>query len=146
MGYSNPHPHSQIWAQSQLPNGIIKELTSQVAYFREHRQLPLLDYLAEEHKRGEQSVFQNVHFTELVPFWAVWPFEILLIAHRPSAKSIELTSIEITALAEVLRQIPIRFDNYLKHPFLIRRDFTKPRSMSSRIPNRHCMRIFIRRY
>lgn len=117
MGCSNPHPHSQIWAQSQLPNEITKELASQAAYFREHGRTLLLDYLAEEQKRGERVVFQNAHFTALVPFWAVWPFEILLIAQRPSAYLTDLTSREITALAEVLRQITIRFDNLFETSF-----------------------------
>ncbi|MGA7193239.1 MAG: UDP-glucose--hexose-1-phosphate uridylyltransferase [Anaerolineales bacterium] len=117
MGCSNPHPHSQIWAQSQLPNEITKEIASQVVYFREHEQPLLLDYLEEEQKRAERVVFQNTHFTALVPFWAVWPFEILLIAHRPSAYLMELSSIEITALAEVLRQVTIRFDNLFETSF-----------------------------
>jgi UDPglucose--hexose-1-phosphate uridylyltransferase len=117
MGCSNPHPHSQIWAQSQSPNEITKELASQSAYFREYGRPLLLDYLAEEQKRGERIVFQNDCFTALVPFWAVWPFEILLIAHRPSAYLMELSSIEITALAEVLRQVTIRFDNLFETSF-----------------------------
>ncbi len=62
MGCSNPHPHSQIWAQSQLPNEIAKELASQSAYFAEHRRPLLIDYLAEEHRRSERIVFQNDHF------------------------------------------------------------------------------------
>ena len=91
MGCSNPHPHSQIWAQSQLPNEIAKELDSQAAYFVEQRRPLLADYLAEENRRKERLVFQNASFTALVPFWAVWPFEILLAAHRPVARLDELT-------------------------------------------------------
>ena len=83
MGCSNPHPHSQIWAQSRLPNEISKELAHQTEYFRQHHRPLLLDYLEEEWKRGERIVFKNSHFTALVPFWAVWPFEILVVAHRP---------------------------------------------------------------
>ena len=91
MGCSNPHPHSQIWAQSQLPNEIARELASQTAYFDEHHRPLLADYLAEEHRQAERIVFQNDHFTALVPFWAVWPFEILLVAHRPAAYLADLS-------------------------------------------------------
>jgi UDPglucose--hexose-1-phosphate uridylyltransferase len=117
MGCSNPHPHSQIWAQSQLPNEIAKELDSQVAYFAEHHRPLLVDYLAEEHRRLERIVFQNAHFTALVPFWAVWPFEILLVAHRPAAYLSELTPAEVSALAEALKQVTTRYDNLFEISF-----------------------------
>ena len=111
MGCSNPHPHSQIWAQSQLPNEIAKELASQAAYFEEHHTPLLADYLVEERQRSERIVFENEHFSALVPFWAVWPFEILLVAHRPAAFLSDLTPAEVTALAEALRQVTTRYDN-----------------------------------
>jgi UDPglucose--hexose-1-phosphate uridylyltransferase len=111
MGCSNPHPHSQIWAQSQLPNEIAKELASQTAYFEEHHTPMLVDYLAEERHRSERIVFENDYFSALVPFWAVWPFEILLVAHRPAAFLSDLTPAEVTALAEALRQVTTRYDN-----------------------------------
>jgi UDPglucose--hexose-1-phosphate uridylyltransferase len=117
MGCSNPHPHSQIWAQSQLPNEIAKELDSQDAYFAgKHRPL-LADYLAEEHRRDERIVFRNEHFTALVPFWAVWPFEILLVAHGPAASLADLNSAEISALAQALKQITTRYDNLFEISF-----------------------------
>ncbi|MGB8213246.1 MAG: UDP-glucose--hexose-1-phosphate uridylyltransferase [Anaerolineales bacterium] len=117
MGCSNPHPHSQIWAQSELPNEVAKELASQAAYFAERRRPLLADYLAEEQHRAERIVFQNAHFTALVPFWAVWPFEILLVAHRHSAHLAELSSAEMTALAEALKQITTRYDNLFEISF-----------------------------
>ena len=117
MGCSNPHPHSQIWAQSELPNEISKELGVQAAYFDEHRHLLLLDYLAEENRQGTRIIFQNAHFTALVPFWAVWPFEVLLVAHRPAAYLTDLGSVEITALAEVIKQITTRYDNLFEISF-----------------------------
>jgi UDPglucose--hexose-1-phosphate uridylyltransferase len=117
MGCSNPHPHSQIWAQSQLPNEIAKELDSQIAYFTEHRRPLLADYLAEEHRHIERIVFQNACFTALVPFWAVWPFEILLVAHRPAAYLSELNPVEVSALAEALKQITTRYDNLFEISF-----------------------------
>ena len=117
MGCSNPHPHSQIWAQSQLPNESNKELASQTAYFAQHNRPLLIDYLEEEHRRAERIVFQNSYFTALVPFWAVWPFEILLVTHRPAAYLAELTLDEVAALAEVLKQVTIRFDNLFNISF-----------------------------
>ena len=117
MGCSNPHPHSQIWAQSQLPNEIAKELDSQSAYFAEHGRPLLADYLAEENRRKERIVFQNASFTALVPFWAVWPFEILLAAHRPSAHLSKLSPTEMSDLAEALKQVTTRYDNLFEISF-----------------------------
>jgi UDPglucose--hexose-1-phosphate uridylyltransferase len=117
MGCSNPHPHSQIWAQSQLPNEIAKELDSQSAYFEEHRRPLLVDYLAEEHRHLERIVFQNDYFTALVPFWAVWPFEILLVAHRRMPRLADLKSTEVSALAEALKQVTTRYDNLFEISF-----------------------------
>jgi UDPglucose--hexose-1-phosphate uridylyltransferase len=117
MGCSNPHPHSQIWAQSELPNEISKELATQMAYSDEHRQLLLLDYLAEEHRQAKRIVFQNGHFTALVPFWAVWPFEVLLIPHRPVAYLTGLVSEEITALAEIIKRVTTLYDNLFEVSF-----------------------------
>jgi UDPglucose--hexose-1-phosphate uridylyltransferase len=117
MGCSNPHPHSQIWAQSGLPNEISKELASQAAYFESHQRPLLIDYLEEEHQRGERIVFQNAHFIALVPFWAVWPFEILLVAKRPTAYLMDLSPDELGELAEALRQVTTRFDNLFEISF-----------------------------
>jgi UDPglucose--hexose-1-phosphate uridylyltransferase len=117
MGCSNPHPHSQIWAQSQLPNEITKELDSQSAYYAEQGRPLLVDYLVEEGRRKERIVFQNDSFTALVPFWAVWPFEILLSARRPSAYLAELTPAEMTDLAEALKQVTTRYDNLFEVSF-----------------------------
>ena len=117
MGCSNPHPHSQIWAQSELPNEISKELGTQAAYFDEHQRHLLLDYLEEENRQGSRIIFQNPHFTALVPFWAVWPFEVLLMPHRPVTHLTELNTGEITALAEVIKQITTRYDNLFEVSF-----------------------------
>jgi UDPglucose--hexose-1-phosphate uridylyltransferase len=117
MGCSNPHPHSQIWAQSELPNEITKELGTQTAYFNEHQRPMLLDTLAEEKKQDARIIFQNAHFTALVPFWAVWPFEVLLVSHRPTSYLTDLSSNEITALAEVIRRITTLYDNLFEVSF-----------------------------
>ena len=117
MGCSNPHPHSQLWSQSQLPNEIVKELATQTEYFKKNNSPLLVDYVKEEHKRKERILFSNDHFTALVPFWAVWPFEVLVSAHRASASLKELSAVEISALAEVFKQVTIRYDNLFEISF-----------------------------
>ncbi len=117
MGCSNPHPHSQLWSQSQLPNEIVKELATQKEYFSKSNRQLLLDYVQEEHKQKDRILFANDHFTALVPFWAVWPFEVLVTAHRPSAYLKNLTSSEVSALAEVFKQVTTRYDNLFEISF-----------------------------
>ncbi len=117
MGCSNPHPHSQLWSQSQIPNEVAKELAAQTAYFSEHGRPLLVDYIREEHKRKERILASNDHFTALVPFWAVWPFEVMVVGHRPAAALSDLTPAEITALAEVFKQVTTRYDNLFEISF-----------------------------
>ena len=118
MGASNPHPHSQVWASGHIPNEPAKELAAQTAYFNAHRRSLLADILAEELKRKERILASNDHFTALVPFWAIWPFEILLSAHRPGLTHLtELTSVEVTALAEILKAVTTRYDNLFEISF-----------------------------
>lgn len=117
MGCSNPHPHSQIWAQSQLPNEIVKELAAQKEYFGRNGRPLLLDYIEEEHKQRERVLFANEHFSAVVPFWAVWPFEVLIVAHRPTAYMKDLTTKETAALAEVFKQVTTRYDNLFNISF-----------------------------
>jgi UDPglucose--hexose-1-phosphate uridylyltransferase len=118
MGASNPHPHSQVWASGQLPNEPGKELAAQTNYFNEHHHPLLGDVIAEEHKRQERVLAANDHFTALVPFWAIWPFEVLLSAHRPGLTRLtEMTAAETTALAAILKTITTRYDNLFEISF-----------------------------
>jgi UDPglucose--hexose-1-phosphate uridylyltransferase len=117
MGCSNPHPHGQIWANETLPN----ELAKEVAAFRDYRQAHgatlLRDYLELELEKQERLVCANQHFALLVPFWAVWPFETLLVSRRCVASIDELNGEECNALAEILQQAAIRYDNLFRAPF-----------------------------
>jgi UDPglucose--hexose-1-phosphate uridylyltransferase len=117
MGCSNPHPHSQLWAQSQLPNEIIKEQATQRDYYSQHGRPLLLDYVQEELKLKERILFSNEHFTALVPFWAVWPFETMVIAHRATQSLSDLTAAEVSALAEAFKQVTTRYDNLFEISF-----------------------------
>ena len=117
MGCSNPHPHSQIWAQSRLPNEPAKELATQSSYLAEVGRPMLIDYLTEEGRHAERTLAENDHFTALVPFWAVWPFEVLLTANRPVGRLAELSSAEISALADLLCRVTIGYDNLFEISF-----------------------------
>jgi UDPglucose--hexose-1-phosphate uridylyltransferase len=117
MGCSNPHPHSQLWSQSQIPNEVAKELATQTAYFNQHGRPLLIDYLHEEHQRKERLLAVNDHFTALVPFWAVWPFEVMVVSHRPTAALSDLTSTEVTALAKIFKEVTTRYDNLFEISF-----------------------------
>ncbi|MGH2523381.1 MAG: UDP-glucose--hexose-1-phosphate uridylyltransferase [Anaerolineales bacterium] len=118
MGASNPHPHSQIWALGHIPNEPAKELAAQGDYLSEHGTCLLCDYLAAEQAQpGERSVVANEHFTALAPFWAVWPFEILLIANRHAASLPDLTPAEVSGLADLLRRVTTRYDNLFEISF-----------------------------
>ena len=117
MGCSNPHPHSQVWATEHIPNEPAKELERQQAYFDENGRTLLSDYLAEEHKRKERILFTNDHFTALVPYWAVWPFETMIVAHRNVTRLNELASAEVSALAEIMQQVTTRYDNLFEISF-----------------------------
>ena len=117
MGCSNPHPHSQVWATEHIPNEPAKELEHQRIYFDQHGRTLLSDYLTEEHQRKERILFSNDHFTALVPYWAVWPFESMVIAHRNVPHLIGLTSSETSALADIYKRVTTRYDNLFEISF-----------------------------
>lgn len=117
MGASNPHPHSQIWATGHLPSEPAKELQRQKGYLSQAGSCLLCDYLDEEMKHGERMILENEHFAALVPYWAVWPYETLIIARRHSSSLVELNSAEIGNLANILREITTRYDNLFQISF-----------------------------
>jgi UDPglucose--hexose-1-phosphate uridylyltransferase len=117
MGASNPHPHCQVWATGSLPNEMAKEVTSQSAYRRDRGSVMLLDYLKLEQRAGERIVFSNAHFTVLVPYWAIWPFETIVLPHRRVGSIDELTPDESMGLAAALSELTIRYDNLFETSF-----------------------------
>ncbi len=116
MGASNPHPHCQIWASQGLPNETAKELRAQSDYRRAKGTCLLCDYLGMERDIGERVLFANAHFTALVPFWATWPFETMLVANRHLPSLDGLDGAERHSLAEALSQLTIRYDNLFEAP------------------------------
>lgn len=117
MGASNPHPHGQIWASERLPQEVALEDASQRDYWKEHGTSLLGDYLAEELKLSERIVYQNASFVVLVPFWAVWPFETMIISKRHVTAMTDLIDQERTDLADALRNITVRYDNIFHTSF-----------------------------
>jgi UDPglucose--hexose-1-phosphate uridylyltransferase len=117
MGASNPHPHCQIWATSSIPEAPAKELRSQQEYFRVHGSCLLCDYAGLEERQRVRMVCQNGGFLALVPFWAVWPFEILLISRRHVASMLDFTTEDIASLGEILRQVTVTYDKVFQVPF-----------------------------
>lgn len=117
MGCSNPHPHGQIWAQSSLPTQVEKTHTSLHEYFSKNNSNLLLDYLAQELERKERIVIENNHFVALVPFWAIWPFETMIIAKRNVSNITEFTEIEKSDFALILKQLTTKYDNLFHTSF-----------------------------
>lgn len=117
MGASNPHPHCQIWASASLPNELAKELPAQTAYRDRTGHCLLCDYLAIEEQNRERVVCANDAFVAVVPFWAVWPFELLLVSRRHVADMCAFDGGERTALADILRRITTRYDNLFETSF-----------------------------
>ncbi len=117
MGASNPHPHGQVWATQHLPNEPLAELGTQKTYFAEH-QRPLLEaYLELENRQQERIVASNASWIVLVPFWAVWPFETLLLPRRPVPSFGELSSEEKADLAEILHVLTAGYNRVFETPF-----------------------------
>jgi UDPglucose--hexose-1-phosphate uridylyltransferase len=117
MGASNPHPHGQIWATSAIPQHVQAELESQRDYFAEHGRTLLADYLAYELAEGTRLVCTNEHFVALVPFWAVWPFETMVISRRAVGAIPDLDDAERDALADILKRLTTRYDNLFEVSF-----------------------------
>ena len=116
-GTSNAHPHGQIWASNFLPNEAKKEDTQQRAYYQKHQQPLLLDYARNELELGERVVVENEHWVVVVPFWAYWPFETLVLPRRHVKRMTDLTPDERDALASILKRMLTRFDNLFETSF-----------------------------
>ena len=110
MGCSNPHPHGQIWATRHLPNEMAKETHAQAQYLIAHGRPLLIDYLAQELHLSERIVAENAHFVTLAPFWAIWPFETMILPRRRIGGFDELTAEEKAALAAALSDLTRRYD------------------------------------
>lgn len=117
MGCSNPHPHGQIWAQTSIPNEPAKELSNMRRYFDDKGSTLLGDYLAVEVQREVRLICSNQHFVALVPFWAIWPFEALVLCRRRVASLLEMSDAEKDALSDIVQRLTIRYDNLFQCSF-----------------------------
>ena len=117
MGCSNPHPHGQIWSQSSVPVEPKKESVQFAAYYKAHQRSLLTAYLEEELKNQERLVVENEHFVALVPFWAVWPYETIVISKRKVQYTHQFNSEETLALAQILKALTIKYDNLFETSF-----------------------------
>ena len=110
MGCSNPHPHGQVWALDALPNEAAREQETQAQYYAENGRTLLSDYVAVESEQGERVVEADDHWLAVVPYWAVWPFEILLAPRRPVTHLDALTEVERGSLSRVMGRVLRRYD------------------------------------
>ena len=117
MGCSNPHPHCQIWAQESIPAGPAREIARMTEYMQRKDSCLLCDYLSVEMKEGARLVVENDDFIVLTPFWAVWPFETMILPRRHMASINEMTVSEQASFADVLKRLTTRYDNIFMTSF-----------------------------
>lgn len=117
MGCSNPHPHGQIWAQSSIPTAVIKTQENLRLYFEKTGKSLLEDYLKKELEAGERIVLENESFAALVPFWAIWPYETMIVSKRKARNILQFSEEEKYALAEIIKDLTTKYDNLFEISF-----------------------------
>ncbi|WP_288244169.1 UDP-glucose--hexose-1-phosphate uridylyltransferase [uncultured Chryseobacterium sp.] len=117
MGCSNPHPHGQIWAQSSIPTAVIKTQENLRLYFEKTGKSLLEDYLKKELEAGERIVLENESFAALVPFWAIWPYETMIVSKRKAGNILQFSEEEKYALAEIIKDLTTKYDNLFEISF-----------------------------
>ncbi len=117
MGCSNPHPHCQIWAGDFLPNEPMKEDNRQREHFLKENRPLLMDYLELELKEKKRMVYENDHWVALVPFWATWPFEALVLPKHHVLRFPDLNGVQRKGLADMLKNLLARYDNLFRTSF-----------------------------
>ena len=117
MGCSNPHPHGQVWANQTIPDLPAKENASQKDHKEKTGSCLLCDYLALELSRGDRVVAENDSFALLVPFWAVWPFEVMVLPKRHTSSILDLEEKELNDFCGILKETTIRLDNLFEISF-----------------------------
>jgi len=117
MGASNPHPHCQIWSSASIPNIPKTEQESLAVYRGAKGSCLLCDYFHLEEEAVVRAVVQNEHFLAVVPYWAVWPFETMILSRRHVAAIHEFNSSERDALSDALKRLTTRYDNLFQTSF-----------------------------
>lgn len=117
MGCSNPHPHGQIWSQSTLPNEVDKKDQRQQIYYDQKKKSLLGDYLQQELESKERIIYQNNHFVVLTPFWAIWPFETMIIPKKQQTNISELNEAQSMSFADAIAKITRAYDKLFSCSF-----------------------------
>ena len=117
MGCSNPHPHGQIWAQQQLPTLVMKKQKAQQVYLKQYGSNLLQDYVVREIENKERQVVINDDWLVVVPYWATWPFETLLVPRFTVTRITDLNAQQKQSLADILKQITVKYDNLFECSF-----------------------------
>ena len=117
MGCSNPHPHGQIWSQSTLPNEVDKKDQQQRAYFNKNKSSLLGDYLKQELETNERIIYQNDDFVVLTPFWAIWPFETMIVPKQQHANITNISQQENLGFADAISKITEAYDKLFECSF-----------------------------
>ncbi len=117
MGCSNPHPHGQIWSQSSIPDVPNKEDKNQNKYFLKHQKSLLANYLEREIQKKERIVIENEDFLALCPFWAVWPFETIIISKRHYQNILQMTNNEKRSFANIYKGLTMKYDKLFNISF-----------------------------
>jgi UDPglucose--hexose-1-phosphate uridylyltransferase len=117
MGASNPHPHGQIWSQTTIPVEPAKEQEQQRKYMAKNQSVLLMDYLKIELEKKERIIHENAGFVVLVPFWAVWPYETMILPKRKIKSLLDFTPAEVSQLADALKILTVKYDNLFKISF-----------------------------
>ncbi len=117
MGCSNPHPHGQVWAQKSIPNEVLKKTDKQLEYFQKTQKSLLVDYIEERVEIGERIIFENDTFVSLVPFWAVWPYEVIILPKKHIQHIGLLSNKEKTDYAEQIKIVTQKYDKLFDTSF-----------------------------
>lgn len=117
MGCSNPHPHGQIWSQSTLPNEVDKKDKHQIDYYNKNKTSLLGDYLKQELEADERIIYQNDDFVVLTPFWAVWPFETMIVPKKDHANITQISEQERINFADTISTITKAYDKLFETSF-----------------------------
>lgn len=117
MGCSNPHPHGQIWSQSSLPNEVIKRNKQQKIHFEKNNVSQISEYLNQEKILNERIVYENEHFVILVPFWAIWPYETMIIPKEHQPDITKMNSVQTKNFADAIATITKIYDTVFNCSF-----------------------------
>ncbi|WP_417360460.1 UDP-glucose--hexose-1-phosphate uridylyltransferase [Galbibacter sp.] len=117
MGCSNPHPHGQIWSQSSIPEEVLKKQSQQLDYWNKNSKSLLQSYLEQELELDQRILITNDHFVALIPYWAVWPYETMIIPRKHFQDIGQLNQEEETAFAAIIKELTTLYDNLFETSF-----------------------------